>query len=55
MNRRGKKPEGKRGASMSFSELVQHMAQRDAFEAEPKLKKLKLTKATPKSPKRRSK
>lgn len=55
MNRRRKKLESKLGVNMSFSELIQRIAQRDANAAEPKLEERKQKKARPKLPGRRRK
>jgi len=55
MKQRAKKLESKRGVKMSFSELVQRIAQRDTNGAEPELEKPKQKKAMPKLRKRRRK
>jgi hypothetical protein len=55
MNQRGKKPDSRPGVNISFSELVQRIAQRDTKAVKQKLEKPKQTKAKPKLPGRRRK
>jgi len=55
MNRRGKKSDSRLGVNISFSELVQRMAQRDTKGAEQKLEDPKQKRAKPKLPRRQKK
>jgi hypothetical protein len=55
MNQRGKKPDSRPGVNISFSELVQRIAQRDTKGAEQKLEDSKQKRAKPKLPRRQKK
>ncbi len=52
MNQRGKKLDFKPGVNISFSELVERIAQRDTKGADQKLEKPKQKKAKLKNPRR---
>jgi hypothetical protein len=55
MNQRGKKPDSRPGANISFSELVQRIAQKDTKGVEQKLEDPKQKRAKPKPPRRQKK
>jgi hypothetical protein len=55
MNQRGKKPVSRPGVNISFSELVQRIAQRDTKGAEQNLEDPKQKRAKPKLPRRKKK
>jgi hypothetical protein len=55
MNRRGKKSDSRPGVNISFSELVQRIAQRDTKGAEQNLEDPKQKRAKPKLPRRQKK
>jgi hypothetical protein len=55
MNQRGKKAVSRPGVNISFSELVQRIAQRDTKGVEQKLEDPKQKRAKPKLPRRQKK